>query len=174
MHYISPGQINILVPDLSPGAVQVQVTNMGSTSAPFTTTTRQYSPAFFLWDRYAVATRLDFSLCAKAGSFSGYTTVPAQPGELVVLWGAGFGPAGVAWGSLTPAGRTYSSAPVTVTIGGVNAAVYGGTAVLSPGFAGLYQVAVQIPASTPNGDALVRAVVGGVQSPDKVYLTVQR
>jgi uncharacterized protein (TIGR03437 family) len=59
-----------------------------------------------------------------------------------------------------------------VTVGGVNATVYGGTAVSSPGFAGLYQIGVQIPASLANGDAVVRATIGGVQSPDKVLLTV--
>jgi uncharacterized protein (TIGR03437 family) len=45
---------------------------------------------------------------------------------------------------------------------------------LSPGYAGLYQLAIQIPTSTPNGDAVVRATVGGVQSPDGVLLTVQQ
>jgi hypothetical protein len=33
---------------------------------------------------------------------------------------------------------------------------------------------VQIPSSVPDGDARVRAVIGGVPSPDNVYIRVQR
>jgi uncharacterized protein (TIGR03437 family) len=48
-----------------------------------------------------------------------------------------------------------------------------------PTFAGLvatgeYQINVQIPASTPNGDAAVVATVGGVSSPANTFITVQQ
>jgi uncharacterized protein (TIGR03437 family) len=45
-------------------------------------------------------------------------------------------------------------------------------AVLSPGSAGLYQIAVQLPASLPAGVAVVQASMGGVQSPGGVDLFV--
>lgn len=173
IQYLSPTQINILTPDVSAGAVQVQVTNAGLTGAPFTTTAQAYSPAFFLWGQYAVATHTDYSLCAKSGLLSGVSTTPAKPGEWIILWGNGFGPTSVPWGVLTPTDKTYVTAATTVTVGGVDALVYGGTAVLSPGFAGLYQMGVLIPAFTPDGDVVVRATVGGVQSPDNVFITVQ-
>jgi uncharacterized protein (TIGR03437 family) len=48
-----------------------------------------------------------------------------------------------------------------------------GTA-LSPGSAGLYQVAVTVPASLANGDYPVVATVAGVSSPAGVKLTVQQ
>ena len=173
IQYVAATQINILAPALSAGAAPVQVTNAGLVSAPFASTAQAYNPEFFLWGQYAVATHLDYSDCAKTGMWPGVTTTPAKPGEWITLWGSGFGPTPATLGSLTPGNQVYTTAPVTATVGGVSAPVYGGTAALSPGFAGLYQVTIQIPASTPNGDAVVRATIGGVQSPNNVYLTVQ-
>ena len=45
-------------------------------------------------------------------------------------------------------------------------------AALSPGFAGLYQIAVQLPDSVPGGDVLVKARVEGFSTPDNVYLFI--
>ena len=53
----------------------------------------RYGPAFFPWpNNQVVATRQDFSLAAKNGTFAGATTVPAKPGDVIILWGTGFGP----------------------------------------------------------------------------------
>jgi uncharacterized protein (TIGR03437 family) len=59
---------------------------------------------------------------------------------------------------------------VTVAVGGINATVY--STALSPGFAGLYQVAIQVPASAPDGDLSVAATISGASSPGNVFLTV--
>jgi len=175
VYYVSPGQINAQVPDVSLGPALVTVTNASGTSAAFTAAVQQFAPAFFLWSgKYAVATHQDFSLAAKAGLFSGVTTVPAKPGDVIILWGTGFGPTipAVAAGIQVPADTTHSTAtPVTVTVGGTDAQVYG--TALAPGYAGLYQVAIQIPSSTPDGDIPIKASIGGVQSPDSVFITVQ-
>jgi len=48
-------------------------------------------PAFFQWGNYAVATRQDFSLAVKNGTLPGTTTVRAKPGDVIILWGSGFG-----------------------------------------------------------------------------------
>jgi len=45
---------------------------------------------------------------------------------------------------------------------------------LSPGFAGLYQVAVQVPASMADGDYPIVATVAGATSPDGVILSVKK
>jgi uncharacterized protein (TIGR03437 family) len=79
----------------------------------------------------------------------------------VFLWGTGFGPTTLATlpGVVTPSDKTYStSTPVTVTINNVPATVYG--AALAPGYAGLYQVAIQVPTSLANGDWPIVATVG--------------
>jgi uncharacterized protein (TIGR03437 family) len=60
---------------------------------------------------------------------------------------------------------------VRVTVGNLPALVYG--TALAPGYAGLYQVAIQIPLLAPDGDLAVVATVGGAQSPSSVSITVQ-
>jgi uncharacterized protein (TIGR03437 family) len=80
--YISPGQINILVPGVGLGPVQVSVTNSSGTSAAFTVTSSEYGPAFFVWPGgQAVATRQDFTWAVKNGTFSGATTAGGQAGR---------------------------------------------------------------------------------------------
>jgi uncharacterized protein (TIGR03437 family) len=59
-----------------------------------------------------------------------------------------------------------------VKIGTTPATVYG--AALAPGYAGLYQVAIQIPASLANGDYPVVASISGVESPSATMITVQQ
>jgi uncharacterized protein (TIGR03437 family) len=59
-----------------------------------------------------------------------------------------------------------------VTVGGVPATVYGSA--LAPGFAGLYQIAIQVPPSLANGDYPVVATIAGAQSPTSTLITVQR
>jgi uncharacterized protein (TIGR03437 family) len=101
--------------------------------------------------------------------------VAAKPGDVIILWGTGFGPTSpaVTSGIQVPGDKTYSTAsPVTVKINGVSAQVFG--AALAPSFAGLYQVAIQVPASAPNGDLPIVATVNGADSPDGVFLTVAK
>jgi uncharacterized protein (TIGR03437 family) len=176
VQYVSPTQINVQAPDAGLGPLPVTVTNANGTSAAATATSQQFGPAFFPWSgKYAVATRQDFSLAAKAGLIPGLNTVPAKPGDVIILWGTGFGPTSptIAAGIQAPTDQPYPTAnPVTVTVGTASAQVFG--AALAPGFAGLYQIAISIPASTPDGDIPIKASVGGVQSPDGVFLTVQR
>jgi len=72
---------------------------------------------------------------------------------------------------VTPSTAVYNTAsPVTVTIGGTAATVYG--AALASGLAGLYQVAIQIPTSLADGDYAVVATVGPAQSPSTTLITV--
>ena len=76
------------------------------------------------------------------------------------------------WGGVqVPGNQTYSTMTLpTVTINNVPVTVYG--AALAPGFAGLYQVAIQMPASLPDGDWPIVATIGGVSSPDAMILSV--
>src|ERR1039458_7304444 len=175
--FISPAQINVQAPaDSALGPVPVEVTYNGSTSSPGTAQLQAVSPALFLWSgKYAVATHPDFSPAAAAGLFPGVTTVPAKPGETIVLWGTGFGattPA-VAPGIVPPANPLANVAnPITATIGNMAGTVVG--AAISPGNPGLYQIEVQVPDSVPDGDLPVVAQVNGVQSSSNVLLSVKR
>jgi uncharacterized protein (TIGR03437 family) len=173
--YVSPGQINFLAPDVGAGPVSVTVTTPAGTSAPYASSAITYQPAFFLIPgNQPVATHLDFTLAAKNGTYPGLTTVPAKPGETIILWGTGFGPTSPAapTGMVVPSTQTYSTATLPmINISTPPAQVYG--AALAPGFAGLYQIAVQVPASIANGDWPVLATIGGVKSETGIVLTVQ-
>jgi uncharacterized protein (TIGR03437 family) len=155
--------------------MQVTVTNGLGTTPAVAATSAIDGPAFFLWDnQYAVATYTDYTYAVKNGAIAGLTTVPAKPGDVLILWGTGFGPTTPAAtpGQEVPSTATYSTSdPVTVTVGGISATVYG--AALAPGFAGLYQVAIQVPTSAAAGDQPIVATVGGVSSPSTTLLTVQ-
>ncbi|MEO8598179.1 MAG: hypothetical protein ABI759_32970 [Candidatus Solibacter sp.] len=172
---ISPGQLNLLAPDIGLGLMEVTVTNGAATSAVFTVTSSQYGPAFFVWPgSQAVATRTDYTYAVKPGTFSSLTTIAAKPGDILILWGTGFGPANPAApsGTALPADRAYPAAVTpTVTVNGVSATVFG--AALAPGFASLYQVAIQIPGNLADGDWPVVAAVGGVQSPVATLLAIR-
>ena len=175
IYYVSPGQINALAPNLNPGTVSVTVTNSVGPSAPVTAVAQMVQPAFFQWGNYAVATRTDYTLAVKNGTFPGVTTVPAKPGDTIILWGTGFGPTTppVPQGIAVPSSTVYRTlSPVTVTVG--NAAANVIYTVLAPGSAGLYQVAIQMPATMADGDYPVVATISGAQSPSNVLITVQQ
>jgi uncharacterized protein (TIGR03437 family) len=174
--YISPTQINLLVPDVSPGTVPVLVTNSGATNSPINAPLNRYGPAFFLWPgNQVVATRQDFSVAVKPGTFAGAQTVAAKPGDVLILWGTGFGPTTPAAppGVPVPGDNTYSTSTMpTIMINNLPATVYG--AALAPGYAGLYQVAIQAPASPADGDWPVMANIGGVASATGMVLAIRR
>jgi uncharacterized protein (TIGR03437 family) len=176
VYFISSGQINVQAPDVGTGPVPVTVTTPSGTSAAVTATVAAQAPAFFLWPgSQAVATRnSDASLAVKAGTFAGATTVAAKPGDVLILWGTGFGPTTptVASGIQVPGDKIYNASPVSIKLGTTDAQVFG--AALSPGFAGLYQIAIQVPATMADGDYPIKATVSGVSSPDGVTLSVKK
>ena len=144
--------------------VSVTVTNSSGTSSPVTAVAQMFQPAFFHWGNYAVATRTDYTLA-----------VTAKPGEVIILWGTGFGPTSppAPTGIVVPFGTPYNTVnAVTVTVGPAAAVVYG--AALTSGEAGLYQVAIQIPTTLADGDYPIVATVSGAQSPASTLITVQK
>jgi uncharacterized protein (TIGR03437 family) len=82
-----------------------------------------------------------------------------KPGEVIILWGTGFGPASPP----VSAGKVFSGSnklanPVTITIGGQSALVdFAGIV-----GAGLVQINVHVPSGLANGDAPVVATAGGI------------
>jgi uncharacterized protein (TIGR03437 family) len=176
VYFISPGQLNVLAPDVPAGPVTVTVTTAGGSNTAFATTASAYGPAFFLWpNNQVVATRTDYSYAVKAGTFPGSTTVPAKPGDVIILWATGFGPTMPAapGGVSVPVSGGYPTASVpTVTINNAPATVYG--AALAPGSAGLYQIAIQVPSTLADGDWPIQATIGGVASPAGTILSVHQ
>ena len=173
--YISPGQINFLALNVSLGSVAVTVTTAAGTSAPYNSIAGSYGPAFFLIPgNQPVATHLDYTLAAKNGTYAGVTTVLAQPGELSSSGVLDLDQQ-IHWppdGMGVPSQATYSTAVLpSVIVSSQPARVHG--AALAPGFAGLYQIAIQLQSSLPNCDLPISASVGGMQSETGILLTVK-
>jgi uncharacterized protein (TIGR03437 family) len=122
-----------------------------------------------LGQKYVAAVRSDGQYIGPANLYPG-ATVPAQAGNIILLYGTGFGPTN----PTTNFGQTFNGAPptvntVTCTIGSANTTVQ---------FAGLvapgeYQINIVVPSGLPPGDNLVLLTVGGVTTQANAYLTMQ-
>ncbi len=170
--YVSPIQINVLAPpDTTTGQVPVVVTNNGLTSAAANIQLAAVAPAFFLFKGNAIAAYHsdDVTPIGATGVVTGST--PAKPGETIVLYGTGFGPTNPAYpsGQLLSSAYPLASTP-TVTFGGTSATVtFAGLTA-----AGLYQINVTVPPSTPNGDIPVVATIQGASTQATAIITVSQ
>jgi uncharacterized protein (TIGR03437 family) len=175
VYYISTTQVNVLTPlDGTTGQVQVVVTVAGVSSAPFTVTLGQAAPSFFLFypTRYIAATHADGTTLVGPASMSspGYPFLPAQPGETIVLYAAGFGLTNppLTNGASSQTGTLPS--PPSIQIGGIEAVVrFAGVT-----SAGLYQFNVIVPSALPNGDSVVTCTYQGLSTPASDMLSIQQ
>ena len=172
VYYVSPSQVNVQAPDGLSGPVQVVLTNNGQNSVPGTATAETYAPAFFQWgpSKYAIITRYPDNAYV-ANPTLGPSYVAAKPNDVLILWATGFGPTSPNFAAgAENTGSHLITGKVTVMVGSVAATVLG--AALSPGLAGVYQIAIQLPATLPSGDLQIQATVEGVSTPNNVYLFV--
>lgn len=174
VNYVSSTQINVLTPNIGFGPLQVTVSTTSGLSTLVTITSQQDIPAFFPWpNNQPVATHADYTYAVANGTFPTLPTVPAMPGETIVLWGSGFGPTTPATpqGVPVPATGAFLSGPVTVTLNGQAVPVYLNAAALASGSAGVYQVGITIPISLTNGSYPLVTTIGGLSS-SPLMLTV--
>jgi uncharacterized protein (TIGR03437 family) len=197
VEYVSPGQVNIITPDVSAASAGMPVV-LKATGKPDVTAwidSAPVVPTLFTWitgtaesGAYVVAQHADYSNVGKSGLFPGKPanfTTPARPGETIVLYGTGFGPTTPPAKSGVLTDKSYPLAPTpSATIGGITAqVVYAG---LVPSLANVYQLNVVVPPNAPNGDlplltttSVVTSTSGGgitlgtVDSP-AVSITVQK
>jgi uncharacterized protein (TIGR03437 family) len=159
--YVSPLQINAQVPfGTPPGTATVQVTSTAGTAS---------SPLHVALTAPAIFT-LNSAISGPGAVEHGITgqlvtdTNPASRSEIVSVYCTGLGavsPA-VATGAPAPVPPSRTVSRVSAYIGGTPAQVsYAGVA---PGFAGLYQVNVQVPATTPPGAQNLQISIGGASS----------
>jgi len=172
--WISPTQVNVLTPlDAAVGPAPLVLTNGANASAAFIVNLKPLAPAFLVQGAtpYVAALHGDGSLVGPAPlSTPAYPSTPAKPGEIVALYGTGFGLPG------TPliGGSAVQFAPLVnlpaVQIGGVAATVqYAG--VVSPG---LYQFNLVAPASAADGNLPLTASYNGVSVFGGAILAVQK
>ncbi len=182
--YVSATQINAQLPTFSgTGPVTLQLilnpgqTNQSTSDIDTYTTLQPFAPAFFLFaNSISIAAQFagTANIVADPSLIPGAT--PAKPGDIVTLYGTGFGDTNpsVAAGQLAT-GQAPLLNGVTVTIGTATLApsdvLYAG---LSPGsISGLYQFDVRIPQSTPSGEIPVSISIGGSETQTPATIPVQ-
>ena len=168
LYYVSPGQVNCQIPvDLRPrtSPYTLRVVYNNESSAAYLLQIGPAAPGLF-----PVVAHQDFSLVGR-----GEGETPAAPGELIVLFGSGFGPTTFPLDSGQFATMAASVVlPVRVLVNEIalprESILYAGTA---PGFAGLYQVNLLLPAGLSGPDAVAVVEVGGIPAPNGVVIAIK-
>ena len=186
---VYPDQINFQVPDNVSGSSLVQVTVNCGGETPFVTNPQRVSiqaaaPEFLYFVANANGIDPIAATDLRTGAYVGPPSLPveaapAKPGDIVTLFGIGFGPTALApngpQAGLAPTESAAITLPLQMSLGGAPVPatdiLYAG---VTPGFVGLYQINVRIPTGTPDGDLPVIATIGGIQSPSGGYLTVHQ
>jgi uncharacterized protein (TIGR03437 family) len=170
VYYVSPGQVNVLIPpSLTPGPATVQLVNDGLAGPPVSITLSASAPVLFQSDATTVI--------ATHGNGPPVTEAqPAQPGEVVVLYATGLGPtlpAAIPNEIPQAAAWIVDRADFRVVLNGADVdsanIQYAG---VTPGFAGLFQINLLLPADAP-ANAQIQIGYGDQLSPGGVILALQ-
>ncbi len=179
--YISPGQVNAQVPsNVATGAQPVIVNTAAGASSPASIAVAQQepgllAPASFIvgGKQYLVGLFSDgATYVLPPGAIAGVPSRRAQPGDIITLYGVGFG----AVTPNIPAGQVVQqantlNAPFHVFFGATEAAVqYDG---LAPSAVGLYQFNVVVPNVASSDTLPVTFTLGGVAGTQTLYTAVQ-
>jgi uncharacterized protein (TIGR03437 family) len=182
LSYISPGQVNALVPgNVAPGSAAVVVNNGASAIGPYVVPVSATMPGLLAPDsfrvngqQHVVALFPDWMTYVLPGRAAlGVPSRPAKPGDEIILLGIGFGDVSPS----VPAGSVVSQAnrlttPLEIRIGGVVAEVkYAG---LAAGNVGLYQFNVVVPAVGDDDAALVTFKLGETVGAQALVMAVGR
>jgi len=166
---VSAAQINAQLPyEIAAGtATAVVVTPAGRSAAvPFGVAPTAVAMFAYSDGSRAIAVNADGALNAP--------DAPIARGGVVVFYVTGLGAVSPAVPTGQPAPNTvlsYAAATVSVTIGGANATTQ--FAGLTPGFIGLGQINVQVPADAPTGDAVPVIIEAGGQSSKTATISIR-
>ncbi|MEO8593304.1 MAG: hypothetical protein ABI759_08280 [Candidatus Solibacter sp.] len=179
IYYVSPGQININVPeDTATGPVPIRIETAQGTSNAISVTRSRLSPTLLTatsfkigGKQYVVALTPNFtSYIGRPNMIPGVAFVAPKPGDTVSIYALGLGPtnpptqAGVA-----AAQNSEVALPLQIKIGGIEASVsFKG---LLQGTIGLYQLNVVIP-SVVAGDQTIELTVDGVRNEQNLVIVV--
>jgi uncharacterized protein (TIGR03437 family) len=183
--YISPGQVNVQVPDGIPigAGVPLVLRNAQGESEPYILQTGELAPALLappsftangkqlVVATFPVTNANSVVYVGRKGSVSGIDMQPASPGDIITLYGIGFGPVApsAAAGTIVTQANTLTN-PVTILFGDTQAEVeYAG---LAPGYVGLYQFNVKVP-NVPADDWLLTIQAGGRTLAQTIYTSTQ-
>ncbi|MDQ6679212.1 MAG: hypothetical protein M3Z09_18170 [Acidobacteriota bacterium] len=169
LYYVSPGQVNFLIPaELEPGPLVLRMVRDGLYGPSVTLTLTETAPGLFqLSSDTVIATHTDGSLLSAAA--------PASPGEVVILYAAGLGrtsPDVLSGQASSGAISILHLKDLSVLLDNVavdrSLILYAG---IAPGFAGLYQINLRLPA-TLSANPEIRIFIGAQSSPSFLKLPV--
>jgi uncharacterized protein (TIGR03437 family) len=176
--FVGPQQINLQAPDdTQTGPVSVVVTTASGT-ATSSVTLAPFAPSFKTVDGRHVGGIIHrangaYDYLGPSGNSFGYPSVAAKAGDIIEIYGFGFGPTNPP----VPSGQIFNGAastvnPVTITINNIAVPA---SAVLFSGLsgAGVYQFDVTVPAGLGTGDVPLQATVSGVSTPTGVVISLQ-
>lgn len=180
--YVSSGQVNVQVPeDNAVGPVKLVVTNPGGDSNAVTVQKSAIGPALLAPDsfnvggkQYVVAVFQDGTgaFVGRTNLISGVKFRPAKAGEIVAVYGIGFGPVtpDIPAGVVANQENSLRTKP-TFRFGQTAAELsyYG----LAPGLMGLYQFNLKIPSGLSSGDQPLSVDIGGVSTNQTLFITTQ-
>jgi uncharacterized protein (TIGR03437 family) len=173
--FVSPGQINVLSPvDIGTGALSVVVRNAAGQTAPATAIATSALPALYApfangsGNLFVTAVAANGDLLGKVG-LDPRVKRALRPGEVVLLFGTGFGGTSPVAPTDSIFGGAYPLAALpTILFGKAMAPVaFGG--IVSPG---LYQFNLTVP-EVPDGDMPITAQIGTIQSSNKLMVSVK-
>jgi uncharacterized protein (TIGR03437 family) len=169
MFYATPGQLGIQIPvDITGSSATIEVSVAGKTSAAENIPIALVAPGLFSTDQNghgqgAILIANTNTLVAPTGSIPGRDSRPAKPGDFITIFCTGLG-------ALTPSLATGQKGTNNTTVDTPSVTIDGNPATLefsgiAPGFVGLDQVNVQVPAGTRTAnDIPVVLTIGGKQS----------
>jgi uncharacterized protein (TIGR03437 family) len=178
--YASPSQVNIQAPDDSNNGDGIPIVLTNSAGSSNTTSMQKNSiapavlaPSAFIVQghQWVVAQHTDQTYVGKTNLISGLPFSPAKPGEIITIYGIGFGPVNpdTPAGTITPALQNSLVSTPTFRFGQTPAALqYDG---LVPGFVGLYQFNLVVP-KVGAGDMPLNVSVGAANLNQNLYITV--
>ena len=161
LYFVSPTQVNAQVPfDVPTGTVSIEVKN-GASTATQSITVAAVSPGIFTLNTQGTG----FGAILHAETFELITNGnPTQSGEFLSIFCTGLGllNSPVTSGDIPSVPPPETLNQPQVEIAGIPAQVsYSG---LAPGFVGLYQVNVEVPAGVPPGIQSLQIIIDGVPS----------
>jgi uncharacterized protein (TIGR03437 family) len=187
LYFVSPGQINFQVPySLTPGQVAtIQVVANGKQSNVRSMGVAAVAPralnfVSFISGGYGViVNNFDGSLTLPTGTVvPGYNCHPAKPGDVLTIYGIGFGqttPVAIE-GQAAPTTQLETISNTNVSFGGLFSVPYvtvpSAFTGLTPTAVGLYQVNVAVPDGPPLGNAVPLAISVNNTASNTVYLAI--
>jgi uncharacterized protein (TIGR03437 family) len=177
--YISPGQVNALIPSNAPlGAQSILLTNAEGVSLAYPIYINQTQPGLLSppsftvnGTPYVTALFADGAYVLPVGAIPGLASRPAAPGDTLVLYGVGFGSVipSIPAGEIVAQQNTLAS-NLQIKFGdAVATTTYAG---LAPNYTGLYQFNVTVPKVAASDKVPLTFTLGGTGGTQTLYIAI--